>query len=109
MDGTARDTNLLSSGLNSDVIKPCWKSSLCLQDTSHCELHFICYFASKGPKLPISITAARLQEGLKKISREQIDCEAFRREEIWQVILFQKHVIRNNHFPFTLLFSDEQE
>lgn len=47
---------------------------------------------------------------LPKKKIEGTDCEAFQREEIWQVILLKKkRVIKDTHLPFTYsLFSDEQ-
>lgn len=64
----------------------------------------------KALQEPVSITPACLQERKKKKQKKNkgTDCEAFQREEIWQVILFKKCVIKSTHLPFTYsLFSDE--
>lgn len=64
--------------------------------------HFVHDFAPKGLRVSAFITAACFQEGKKKNQGNRLT-EAFHREEIWQVIAFQEHVIKkNNHLPFTL-------
>ena len=91
------------------MIKPCWRFSLCFQDSSHCHV-FIYYCASKPSKsLFLLLQPAFKNEKKKKKKIKGTDCEAFQREEIWQVILFKKCVIKSTHLPFTYsLFSDER-
>lgn len=46
----------------------------------------------------------------KKKLREQIDSEAFQREEVRHIIPFQNNVIKNNSLPFTFsLFSEHTQ
>lgn len=63
----------------------------------------------KALQEPVSITPACLQEQQQQQKIKGTDCEAFQREETWQVILFKKCVIKSTHLPFTYsLFSDER-
>lgn len=98
-----RDRHLLSSSLDSDVTKSCWKFTLCfLKDTSH--WNFFTLYAMlfvKASNCLLRLLQPTFRARGRK-SREQIDCEVFQREEIWKVILFQKRVIRKGHFTFTL-------
>lgn len=74
------------------MIKPCQRFSLCFQDSSHCHV-FIYYCASKPSKSLFLLLQPAFKKGKKKKKIQGTDCEAFQREEIWQVILLKKNVL----------------